>query len=80
MATQRKRSRPKVRFELSRGGIGGIAVICFCLLLWMFLFGVWAGQSLLKPSEPLTTDFQAGKVQEEQPVIQLEDTKKTKPR
>ena len=27
-----------------------IGLIVFCLFLWMFLLGVWAGQSLLMPS------------------------------
>ena len=28
----------------------GTGVVMFCLFLWMFLIGVWAGQSLLLPS------------------------------
>jgi hypothetical protein len=40
---------------------------------------VWAGQSLLKPSEPVSTSFDAGQVQQEQPVIHLEEQKKLKP-
>jgi len=79
MATRKKRSRPKVKFELTRSGIGSIAVVGFCMFLWMFLFGVWAGQSLLKPSEPVVTGFEAGSVRQEQPVIHLEETKKLKP-
>ncbi|PID77270.1 MAG: hypothetical protein CSB24_02215 [Deltaproteobacteria bacterium] len=43
------RSVKKIRFELTRSSIGGIAVICFCLFLWMFLIGVWIGQSVLSP-------------------------------
>lgn len=51
MAVARKpRNKKKIKFELSLGAIGGIAVVLFCLLLWMFLFGVWAGQSLLFPN------------------------------
>lgn len=79
MATQKKRRKTKIKFELSRSGIGSIAIVCFCIFLWMFLFGVWTGQSLLKPSEPVVTGFKAGSVQQEQPVIHLEETKKTKP-
>ena len=50
MAT-RKRKKPvkKVKFQLTRSGIAGIGVVCFCIFLWMFLIGVWAGQSLLYP-------------------------------
>ncbi len=41
----------KLKFELTRSAIGGIGVIVFCLFLWMFLLGVWAGQSLLLPTD-----------------------------
>ena len=79
MATQKKRRKTKIKFELTRTGIGSIAIVCFCIFLWMFLFGVWAGQSLLKPSVPVVTGFKAGSVQQEQPVIHLEEQKKLKP-
>ena len=74
-----RKPRPaKVKFELTRSGIAGIGVVCFCIFLWMFLLGVWAGQSLLKPSRPVTAGFDAGSVKHEQPVI-LEEQKKKKP-
>jgi len=50
MAAPRKNQPRKIRFELTWKAIGGIGVIVFCLFLWMFLLGVWAGQSLLFPS------------------------------
>ncbi len=52
----RKRKKPvkKVKFQLTRSGIAGIGVVCFCIFLWMFLIGVWAGQSLLYP--PVSAD------------------------
>jgi hypothetical protein len=37
-------------FQLSLSGIIGIAVVVFCLFLWMFLIGIWAGQTILHPS------------------------------
>lgn len=41
-------------FQLSLSGIVGIAVVLFCLFLWMFLIGIWAGQTILyPPSQPL---------------------------
>ena len=79
MAERKKKSRPKIKFDLSRGGIGGIAVVCFCIFLWMFLFGVWTGQSLLKPEPPVTTGFDAGSIRQEAPVIEFDDSKKSKP-
>jgi hypothetical protein len=79
MAGSRKKTRPKIKFELTRSGIGGIAIVCFCIFLWMFLFGVWAGQSLLKPSQPVRAGFEAGSIQQERPVVHLDEGKKVKP-
>ncbi len=79
MAASRKKPRSKIKFELSRSGIGGIAVVCFCIFLWMFLFGVWAGQSLLKPAQPVNPGFEAGAIRQEQPVVHLDEKKKIKP-
>jgi len=50
MATQRRKPVKKLKFELTRTAVFGIGVVLFCLFLWMFLIGVWAGQSLLLPS------------------------------
>ena len=80
----RKKKKPaiKVKFQLTRGGIAGIAVVCFCIFLWMFLVGVWAGQSLLYP--PVTTTnispevSDSGKGKTVLEVIQLEADKKKK--
>jgi hypothetical protein len=46
---EKKRSR-KVRFELSWGGIAGLTLVFICICLWMFILGVWTGQSLLQSS------------------------------
>ena len=50
MAVRRKPQVKKLKFELTKSAVAGIGVIAFCLFLWMFLLGVWAGQSLLLPS------------------------------
>ena len=50
MAARRKPQAKKLKFELTKSAVAGIAVIAFCLFLWMFLLGVWAGQSVLLPS------------------------------
>jgi len=50
MVVRRKKPVKKLKFELTKSAVAGIAVIAFCLFLWMFLLGVWAGQSLLLPS------------------------------
>jgi len=28
----------------------GLVVVCLCLFLWMFLLGIWAGQTILLPT------------------------------
>ncbi|MDX9894968.1 MAG: hypothetical protein RBS34_05970 [Desulfofustis sp.] len=79
MAERKRRQATKIKFEVSRSGIGGIAVVCFCIFLWMFLFGVWTGQSLLKPEPPVVTGFDSGSVPQEAPVIEFDESKKSKP-
>ncbi len=49
-AKRKKKPGKKLKFELTKSAVAGIGVITFCLFLWMFLLGVWAGQSLLLPS------------------------------
>ncbi len=50
MAGTKRKQVKKLKFELTRSAVVGIGVVSFCLFLWMFLIGVWAGQSLLLPS------------------------------
>jgi len=50
MAARRKPPVKKIKFELTYSGIAGIGIVCFCIFLWMFLFGVWTGQTLLLPA------------------------------
>ncbi|MFV0438761.1 MAG: hypothetical protein ACK5PS_15390 [Desulfopila sp.] len=50
MAARRKPAVKKIKFELTFSGIAGIGIVCFCVFLWMFLFGVWTGQTLLLPA------------------------------
>jgi len=52
MPAKKKKRAPKktFRFQLSLGGIVGIGVVCFCLFMWMFLLGIWAGQTILLPA------------------------------
>ena len=40
----------RFRFQLGLPGVAGIAVVAFCLFLWMFLLGLWAGQTILLPA------------------------------
>ncbi len=61
MATKKKAAPRKTakkkkakRFCLQFGWTGafGLAVVTFCLFLWMFLLGIWAGQTILLPAPP----------------------------
>ena len=80
----RKRKKPvkKVKFQLTRSGIAGIAVVCFCVFLWMFILGVWAGQFLLYPPvsdvKLLSKLADSGEGKKVLEVIQIEATQKKK--
>lgn len=49
---RKKKSAGRFRFQLGVTGVAGIAVVMFCLFLWMFLLGIWAGQTILLPASP----------------------------
>lgn len=73
MAVRRKKTVKKLKFELTRSAAAGVAVIAFCLFLWMFLLGVWAGQSLLVPSySPAPTEARHDGGQPETQLIKAE--------
>lgn len=80
----RKRKKPvkKFKFQMTRSGIAGIAVVCFCVFLWMFIFGVWAGQFLLYPPvskvKLSSTLRDSGEGKQVLDVIQIEAKKKKK--
>lgn len=69
MATRRKAKPKKLKFELTGSAIGGIGIVTFCLFLWMFLLGVWTGQSLLRPAPTASKQMQNAVASEEVPVI-----------
>lgn len=52
MAGTPRKQVKKVKFELTASAIAGIGVVCFCIFLWMFLLGVWTGETLLQPAKP----------------------------
>ncbi len=49
---RKKKSSKKYRFQVSMANIAGIGVVMFCLFFWMFLLGIWAGQTILFPAAP----------------------------
>ncbi|MCI5150186.1 MAG: hypothetical protein D3916_12500 [Candidatus Electrothrix sp. MAN1_4] len=36
-------------FQLSLNQIAGVTLVAFCLFLWMFFIGVWAGRTIISP-------------------------------
>ncbi len=48
MAKRKKKKAPVVRLEMRWGGLFSFALVAFCLMLWMFLLGIWAGQTVLR--------------------------------
>ncbi|MFH7320165.1 hypothetical protein ACHHRT_06050 [Desulfurivibrio sp. D14AmB] len=50
-ATRRSKKKVAVKLELGWGGLVSLAVVAFCIFLWMFLLGLWAGQTILTPVE-----------------------------
>jgi len=49
MAQARKKNTAAIHFELTWWGLFGLGIGCFCIFIWMFLLGVWAGQTVLMP-------------------------------
>lgn len=78
MARPRKKKVTKIKFEVSRSGIAGIGVVVFCVFLWMFLVGIWVGQSLLLPSVGKKVESIARSVEENHSVPTLHNSGKEK--
>ncbi|OGR05825.1 MAG: hypothetical protein A2511_07520 [Deltaproteobacteria bacterium RIFOXYD12_FULL_50_9] len=49
MADLSRKKKPFIRLELGFGGLLGLGVVLFCVFFWMFLLGIWAGQTILQP-------------------------------
>lgn len=82
----RKKKRPAgktFRFQLTLAGIFGIGIVCFCLFMWMFLLGIWAGQTILLPAARPPVAGNSGKamsaVDGTMPVERLDSAAKKKP-
>ena len=50
MARRSKKKKFAIRFELSPVGVIGLGIVGSCIFLWMFLLGIWTGQTVLKSS------------------------------
>ncbi|WP_339136854.1 MAG: hypothetical protein WGN25_02890 [Candidatus Electrothrix sp. GW3-4] len=55
-------------FQLTLSGVAGIALTTFCLFLWMFFLGIWAGKTIISPCPTAPID------QKIAPEAQLEST------
>lgn len=80
-AKRKKRSSGKTfRFQLSLGGMVGITIVSFCLFLWMFLLGVWAGQTVLLPAARPEVNDRAGKGKaQEKPLVARSKSRQAAP-
>jgi cell division septation protein DedD len=47
MVREKRKKGFSIKFALSPAGLLGVGVVCFCVFLWMFLLGVWSGQTVL---------------------------------
>jgi len=50
VARSSAKKKKKIKFELTLSGLLGVGAILFCVFLWMFLLGIWAGQTILLPA------------------------------
>ncbi len=54
-ASSRDVAKPKKAkafcIELSWRGMLSLVLVCFCLFFWMFVLGIWAGQTILFPQK-----------------------------
>ena len=51
MASGKRKKGFAIKFDLSLAGLLGVGVVCFCIFLWMFLLGIWSGQTVLSPGK-----------------------------
>jgi hypothetical protein len=50
VARSKKKKKKKIKFEITLGGLLAVGALLFCIFLWMFLIGIWAGQTILLPA------------------------------
>jgi len=60
MSAAKHKKQKRIRFELSIWGVIGIGVVCFCIFLWLFLLGIWVGQTILVSSAGPAASAQSG--------------------
>jgi len=53
MAGRRQRAKFPIILELTPKGLFWCGIVCLCIFFWMFLLGIWAGQTILLPGEQI---------------------------
>lgn len=59
-------------FHLTLSGVAGIALAAFCLFLWMFFLGMWAGRTIIFPCPASAPVEQQIRQQQEDQQVQPE--------
>ncbi|OGQ97855.1 MAG: hypothetical protein A2505_02780 [Deltaproteobacteria bacterium RIFOXYD12_FULL_55_16] len=50
MNAPKEKDRFIIRFELGLLGMFSLTLVTGCIFFWMFIIGIWAGQTILKPA------------------------------
>lgn len=72
-----KKKSKTYRFELTASAITGIGMICICILLWIFLLGVWTGKTLLVPTSKERVAIETSLSHIKKNIAQFNEEKKT---
>ncbi|MCW5211508.1 hypothetical protein VU04_01185 [Desulfobulbus sp. TB] len=51
-----KASAKYFTFRISLNGLAGIALVAFCLFLFLFFLGMWAGETIISPCPPVVVE------------------------
>lgn len=68
MASTKRKKGFTFKFDLSLAGLLGVGVVCFCIFLWMFLLGIWSGQTVLSSAKDRISRVKKPSVETLQPV------------
>lgn len=72
-----KKKNKAFHFQLSYTGLAGVAVVTFCIFIWMFILGIWAGQTILFPVDSAKKQRKTNDAEKE--IRTLEPSAKKKP-
>ena len=78
MASTKRRKGFSIKFNLTVAGLFGVGVVCFCIFLWMFLLGIWAGQTVLTNGKYQKTETGKTRLQSPAPATKKPVAKKPK--